>query len=195
MSNKIGSIFILSAPSGTGKTTICNILKKTIPNLKFSVSHTSREPREGEVDGVHYHFISEDDFKARIEDGIFLEWVKVHGAYYGTSLEDIKKNKIEGIDQILELDTQGVELLREKNFDATYIFILPPSLKALEKRLLKRGTESKEKIKERMEVGKKEILKYEIYDFVVTNVDLEESVDLIKSIIKAEGCRTKYFLT
>jgi guanylate kinase len=195
MNKKTGSIFILSAPSGTGKTTICNNLKKTIPNLKFSVSHTSREPREGEEDGVHYHFISEDDFKAKIEKGVFLEWVKVHGAYYGTSLEEINRNKVEGINQILELDTQGVELLREKGFEAIYIFILPPSLKALEKRLIKRGTESKEKIKERMEVGKKEILKYEIYDFVVTNLVLEESVDLIKSIMKAEGCRTKYFLS
>lgn len=195
MNKKNGSIFILSAPSGTGKTTICNILKKTIPNLKFSVSHTSREPRDGEENGVHYNFISEDEFKTKIEKGDFLEWVKLHGAYYGTSLEDLNKNKSEGINQILELDTQGVELLRSIDFDATYIFILPPSIKALEKRLTKRGTESKEKIKKRLEVGKKEIMKYEIYDYVVTNVDLDESVHLIKSIMLAEGCRTKYFLT
>ncbi|MGV7222531.1 MAG: guanylate kinase [Nitrospinales bacterium] len=195
MNKKTGSIFILSAPSGTGKTTICNILKETVPNLKFSVSHTSREPREDEENGVHYHFISEDYFKTKIENGDFLEWVNLHGAYYGTSLEDLNKTKSEGINQILELDTQGVELLRSKDFDATYIFILPPSLKALEKRLIKRGTESKEKIKERMDVGKKEIMKYEIYDFVVTNIDLDESVDLIKSIMKAEGCKTKFFLT
>jgi len=195
MNNKTGLIFILSAPSGTGKSTICNILKKTVPNLKFSVSHTSREPREGEENGVHYHFISENDFKAKIENGEFLEWVKLHGAYYGTSLEDLNKNRNEGYNQILELDTQGVELLRSKDFEAIYIFILPPSLKALEKRLIKRGTESKEKIKKRIEVGKKEIMKYEIYDFVVTNIDIDESVDLIKSIIKAEGCKTKNYLS
>lgn len=195
MNKKTGSIFILSAPSGTGKTTICNILKKTVPNLKFAVSHTSREPRESEENGVHYNFVSEGEFKTKIEKGDFLEWVKLHGAYYGTSLEDLNQKKSEGINQILELDTQGVEFLRSNDFDATYIFILPPSLKALEKRLIKRGTESKEKIKERLDVGKKEIMKYEIYDYVVTNVDLDESVNLITSIMLAEGCRTKYFLS
>jgi len=193
MKKKSGSITILSAPSGTGKSTICNVLKQNNPNLKFSVSHTSRKPREGEDDGVHYHFISEEEFQSRIEENEFLEWVKIHGCYYGTSLENIGKTRDAGINQILELDTQGVESLRSRDFDAVYIFILPPSLEILEKRLIKRGTEPIEMIKQRIEVGKKEMMKYNLYDYVVINMEVDETVNIIQSIIQAEEYRTKHY--
>ncbi len=191
---KKGSITILSAPSGTGKSTICNILKEKIPNLKLSVSHTSREPRKGEAEGVHYHFISKEDFQARIEEEKFLEWVEIHDNYYGTSLESINKNRDAGISQILELDTQGVESLQKMNFEAVYIFLLPPSLKVLERRLIKRGTETKEKIRQRIDEGKRELMKYPLYDYVVTNVEVDKTVSIIQSIIQAENYRTKHFL-
>ena len=192
--NRKGSITILSAPSGTGKSTICNILKEKIPNLKFSVSHTSRRPREGETEGVHYHFISNEDFQARIDADKFLEWAKIHDNYYGTSLESVNKTRDAGISQILELDTQGVESLQKMDFEAVYIFILPPSLKVLESRLIKRGTETREEIKKRIDVGKRELMKYPLYDYVVTNVDVDETVSIIQSIIQAEKYRTKHFL-
>ena len=191
--NRKGSITILSAPSGTGKSTICNILKEKIPNLKFSVSHTSRRPREGETEGVHYHFISKEDFQARIDADKFLEWAKIHDNYYGTSLETVNKNQDAGINQILELDTQGVESLQKKDFEAVYIFILPPSLKVLESRLIKRGTETREEIRKRLDVGKRELMKYPLYDYVVTNVEVDETVSIIQSIIQAEKYRTKHF--
>ena len=191
---KKGFVTILSAPSGTGKSTICNILKQKIPSLKFSVSHTSRGPREGEEEGVHYHFISKEDFQARIKGDKFLEWVKIHGNYYGTSLELINKNRDAGINQILELDTQGVEFLQNRDFEAVYIFIRPPSLKVLEKRLIKRGTESMDKIRERIDVGKRELMKSPLYDYVVTNREVDETVSIIQSIIRAEKYRTKNFL-
>lgn len=194
MKKKEGSITILSAPSGTGKSTICRLLKQKIPNIKFSVSHTSRVPRDGEEDGIDYHFISDEDFQSRIEEDEFLEWVKLHDSYYGTSLEESNKIKEAGINQIMELDTQGVESLRTMDFKAVYIFILPPSLKDLEKRLIKRGTESVEKIKQRIEVGKREIMKYTLYDYVVTNVEVDETVSIIQSIIRAEEYRTQRFL-
>ncbi len=191
---KKGAIFILSAPSGTGKSTICNILKNKIPNLIFSVSHTSRQPREGEEEGIHYHFISDEEFRADIEKDKFLEWMEIYGNYYGTSIEHINKNQDAGINQILELDTQGVETLRSRNFEAVYIFILPPSLEDLEKRLLKRGTETKDAIRQRLEIGKKEIKKYPLYDYVVTNVEVEKTVNIIQSIMQAEEYKTKHYL-
>ncbi len=192
--NRKGSITILSAPSGTGKSTICNILKEKIPNIKFSVSHTSRRPREGETEGVHYHFISKEDFQARIDADKFLEWAKIHDNYYGTSLESVNKTRDAGISQILELDTQGVESLQKRDFEAVYIFILPPSLKVLERRLIKRGTETREEIRKRLDVGKRELMKYPLYDYVVTNVEVGETVSIIQSIIQAEKYRTKHFL-
>lgn len=194
MKKKEGDVIILSAPSGTGKTTICNMLKVKAPNIQFSISHTSREPREGEQDGVDYHFITEEDFQNKIEDDDFLEWARIHDFYYGTTLEVVNRLKEQGSTQIMELDTQGVESLRTMDFKAVYIFILPPSLKDLEKRLIKRGSEPLHKIKERIEVGKREIMKYTLYDYVVTNMEVDETVSIIQSIIRAEEYRTARFL-
>lgn len=189
-----GIPFILSAPSGTGKTTVCKILRERMPDLKFSVSHTTRPSRPSETDGGDYYFISEQEFKTRIERGDFLEWAKVHKSYYGTALETINNIKKDGNDILLELDVQGVQSLRKLDFAGVFIFLLPPSIEELGNRLRKRHTEPEDKILQRIEVGKEEINKYKIYDYVVTNCDVEKTVNTILSIIRAEKCRSNLYL-
>lgn len=181
-----GIIFILSAPSGTGKTTVCKILKQKINNLKFSVSHTTREPRDGEAEGIAYHFISQKKFEKKIQDGEFLEWAKVFNNYYGTDSESVNHYLKNGKDVLIELDVQGAQSLRKINYKAIFIFMMPPSLKELEHRLNKRGTETFNKIRDRLEVSKKEIQQSIYYDYILTNTDSEETANNLKSIIAAE---------
>ncbi|PIQ95669.1 MAG: guanylate kinase [Nitrospinae bacterium CG11_big_fil_rev_8_21_14_0_20_56_8] len=188
-----GIPFVISAPSGTGKTTTCKLLRQRLPELGFSVSHTTRKPRQGEVHGVDYHFIPEEEFKRKIEQGDFLEYAQVHNHYYGTAFETVDRFTQNGDDILLELDVQGVETLRTKNYPAVYIFILPPSLEELKKRLTQRGTETAEKIQERIEVGKHEITRYTLYDYVTTNFVVEETVDNLVSIIHAERSRSSRY--
>lgn len=189
-----GIAFILSAPSGTGKTTLCKILRERCPDLKFSVSHTTRSPRKNETEGADYYFISEDDFKSKIERGEFLEWAKVHKNYYGTAFDTINQHKKKGQDLLLDLDVQGVHSLRQMKFDGIFIFLLPPSLDELRKRLLNRGTEPENVIQERIETGKEEIARYGLYDYVVTNIDMEETVATVASIIRAERSRASRYV-
>jgi guanylate kinase len=184
-----GLPIIISAPSGAGKTTLCQALKKRLPDLNFSVSHTTRPPRENERDGIDYHFTSREKFLEMIDQGEFLEWAIIHDHYYGTSRKNIKSTLQKGKDLILELDVQGVETLRHQKYEGVYIFILPPSLEELEKRLTERGTEPDEQIKQRLALGKKEIKKTHLYDFTVTNVNIEESVETMLAIIRAEKDR------
>lgn len=188
-----GITFILSAPSGTGKTTTCKLLKQKLQELKFSVSHTTRETREGEVEGVDYYFISQEDFEEKIKRDDFIEWAKVHKYYYGTTFETIDRHRQNGKDVFIELDVQGAQSLRNINYKAIFIFILPPSLKELETRLTKRGTEPTEKIKERMDTGKNEIKQYRLYDYILTNFDVEETAENLLSIIRAERCRKERY--
>mgnify|MGYP003998438733 FL=1 len=189
-----GFAIIISAPSGTGKTTICNSLRESIPDLKFTISHTTRKIREGEVDGVDYIFISKNEFKNKIKNNDFLEWAQVHDNYYGTSLEsaDITINK--GYDTLLEIDIQGVKSLRKMNYQGTYIIIFPPSIKELEVRLRKRGSDLEEKILQRVETGKKEIKKYKMYDYIVTNHVVEDTVNNLISIMQAEKFKVQHYL-
>ncbi len=184
-----GLPIIISAPSGAGKTTLCQALKKRLPDLNFSVSHTTRPPRENERDGVDYHFISKEKFLEMTDRNEFLEWAQIHDNYYGTSLKNIENTLQKGKDLVLELDVQGVESLRALKYQGVYIFILPPSMEELEKRLAGRGTEPDNQIKQRLEVGKKEIAKSRLYDYAVTNVNVDESVDTLLSIIRAEKNR------
>ena len=184
-----GLPIIISAPSGAGKTTLCQALKKRLPDLHFSISHTTRAPRKNETDGVDYHFISKEKFLDMTEKGDFLEWAKIHGNYYGTSKKNIEDTLQKGKDLVLELDVQGVEALRALKYQGVYIFILPPSMEELEKRLAGRGTEPDNQIKQRLEVGKSEIAKSHLYDYAVTNVNIEESADTLLSIIRAEKKR------
>lgn len=185
-----GIPFVISAPSGTGKTTACKILREKFPELRFSVSHTTRKARPEEVNGACYHFISEAEFKKKIDQNAFLEWAQVHNHYYGTALETLDSYINKGEDLLLDLDVQGVQSLRRMNFEGVFIFLLPPSLEELNNRLNKRGTESPEVIKQRIEVGKKEISQYQLYDYVVINNNLEETVTNLIAIIRAERCRS-----
>ena len=184
-----GLPIILSAPSGTGKTTLCRALRKQLPDLSFSISHTTRSPRENEQDGVDYHFIAKEKFIGMTDRSEFLEWAKIHDNYYGTARKNIEDTLQKGKDLVLELDVQGVETLRNLKYQGVYIFILPPSMEELEKRLTGRGTESNDQIKQRLETGKKEMSKNHLYDYAVTNVTVEESVDTILAIIRAEKKR------
>jgi guanylate kinase len=186
---KPGIPYVISAPSGTGKTTICGILRKKLPALQFSVSHTTRPKREGEHEGVDYFFISNEEFEQKIKDNEFLEWAKIHNNYYGTSFTTITAHTHKGRDLLLELDVQGVETLRNSDYPAVFIFILPPSLEELQRRLEFRGTESPEKIAMRLETGKNEILKYPAYDYVLTNYIAEETANDIASIMCSEKLR------
>jgi len=188
-----GIIFILSAPSGTGKTTVCQLLKHKLPNLKLSISHTTREPREGETEDKDYHFISQKKFEKKIQNKEFLEWAKVFNNYYGTTSESISQHLNKGEDVLIELDVQGAQSLRKINYKAVFIFIMPPSLKELEVRLNKRGTENANKIQSRLEVSKKEIQQSILYDYILTNIDVEETADNLQSIITGEQFRKERY--
>ena len=149
MKKNSGSLIILSGPSGAGKGTIHNELLKRDNKLKYSVSMTTRKPREGEKEGIDYFFVSEEEFKKEIEKDSFIEYAKVHGNYYGTLKKVVEKELNAGYDVILEIDIQGALNIKNKGIDAIFIFIMPPSMKELRDRLVKRGTETKEKIIEK----------------------------------------------
>ncbi|QPJ63126.1 MAG: guanylate kinase [Candidatus Nitronauta litoralis] len=188
-----GLALIVSAPSGTGKTTVCGKLREQIPDLRFKISDTTRQPREGEKDGIHYHFISEDTFQNGIKNGDYLEWAQVHTDHYGTRRNQIEQNLQQGYDLLMELDVQGVTSLREQNFDGIFVLILPPSLSELEKRLVGRGTESPEKIQKRLETAKSEIAQYKLFDYIVTNNEVNETVSVLNNILQSERFKTTRF--
>ncbi len=192
--NANGIAFIVSAPSGTGKTTICHRLREKLPQLEIAVSHTTRSPREGEANGRDYHFVSEAEFAAMIERGAFLEYAQICGHHYGTALDSVSERLEKGKDLILELDVQGAATLRKKKYPGVYLFILPPSLKELEARLKGRGTETEDSIRKRLETGKEEIKQYTLYDYVVINGDLDVAVENVLSIFNAERFRTGRFV-
>ena len=191
---KEGLAIILSAPSGTGKTSVCFSLKKRYPELKFSISYTTRLPRDKERNGVDYHYISKEVFQKMLDDGEFLEWTEIHDNCYGTSIKKLEDLRKKGMDILLELDVRGVETLRDHRFPGIYIFIVPPSMEELKTRLTERGTETEDKIKERLAVGKDEIAKIQSYDYVVTNHDVEDTADTIISIVKAEQSKREHYI-
>lgn len=180
-----GTLFVISAPSGTGKTTLCKRLLKRNPNIKLSVSYTTRKPRSGEKNDVHYSFITEKRFKNMIDRGEFAEWATVHGNLYGTSLKRLKKLNKEGYDIILDIDVRGALQLKQTCDNAVYIFILPPAMKTLERRLVNRKSDSKDVIAMRIHNAKAEIAGYADYDYVVVNDKLEKAYKELESIILA----------
>ena len=188
-----GLALILSAPSGTGKTTLCKLLCEKLPGLKFVVSHTTREIRDEEKDGEDYIFIPKKEFEDKIKDNNFLEWAQVHDSYYGTSLRSAGSALENGGDMLFELDVQGVESLRKIEYQGIYILTLPPSIAEMRARLNKRGTDSEERILQRIETGKKEIKKYQMYDYIITNHVAKDTVDTIISILRAEKARTTHY--
>ena len=185
-----GQIIVISAPSGAGKgTVIAELLKNDNKSRWLSVSATSRAMREGEKEGVNYYYITEDDFKEKIENDYFLEYTNYAGNLYGTPKEYIKKHLEQGIDVILEIEIEGATNIKKLIPEALFIFIMPPSLKTLIKRLKKRGTESNDKIIKRFHEAYKEINEVTKYNYVVVNDELEDTVNTIEAIIKAEKCR------
>ncbi|RJP56968.1 MAG: guanylate kinase [Deltaproteobacteria bacterium] len=187
--NKEGLLFIISAPSGAGKTSLCKEVVKFFPNLYHSVSYTTRLPRPGEKDGEDYLFVSKDKFQEMIDDRSFVEWAEIHGNRYGTTIDSLKEYRHKGIDIILDIDGQGGRQLKNEYPDGIYVFILPPSRKDLEERLRLRSTDSDEDIEKRLKNAKEELQYIYQYDYIVVNNDLEEAVSALKSIIIAEKCR------
>lgn len=186
-----GSIFIISAPSGAGKTTLCKEVVRLLPNLRFSVSYTTRQPRDGEINGEDYNFIDEKRFREMIEDGEFVEWAEVHGNYYGTSRKVLNDIIESGFDVILDIDVQGAAQIKKNLEGGVYIFVLPPTMEELRRRLDMRGQNSPEEIQRRLGRSLDEIREYKNYDYVIVNDIFEEALTALKSIIIAEGKKVK----
>jgi guanylate kinase len=184
-----GLVFIVSAPSGTGKTTLVEKLVQMLPNLRMSRSYTSRPARVGERDGVDYHFISRDDFQRRINASEFLEWADVFGNYYGTALADVERMVGEGQDVVLVIDVQGARQVKARGVDHTAIFVMPPSFEVLEKRLRGRSKDSEEQMQRRLDTARGEASSYVDYDYVVVNDELQPTVVRLQEIIAAERSR------
>ncbi len=186
---KSGQLIVISAPSGCGKGSIINGVLEKNKNIWLSVSTTSRKIRENDIPGVTYNFVTEEEFKQKINEGFFLEYTNYAGNYYGTPRGTIKEKLDQGIDVILEIEIEGAANIKKLVPEAIFIFILPPSLKDMVKRLKKRGTDSKEKILERFHTAYKEINEVTKYNYVVINDILEDAINKVDAIIKAEKCR------
>ena len=180
---------VISAPSGTGKTTLCKRLLAEFPDLRFSVSCTTRPARKGEKDGRDYHFISVKDFKSRMAQGEFVEWEEIYGHFYGTSKRDIEDMTHKGYDVVLDIDTRGARNVKIIYPEAVLVFILPPSVEVLKERLKKRGSETDETIKVRFDRAMEEIQANEWYDYVVFNDIVKSSVSMMRSVYMAEKSR------
>jgi len=178
-----GSLFIVSAPSGAGKTTLCRKLVSSLPNLQFSVSYTTRKPRRGEVNDRDYTFINRQDFRLMADKGEFIEWAEVHGALYGTSRKRLEELLDSGSDVILDIDTQGAMQIKERYKEGIYIFILPPSLETLKERLKNRMTDSKEEIGKRLGRAIAEIKTFDKYDYVIINDLFEDALMEFEAVV------------
>ena len=183
MKNK-GQIFILSAPSGAGKTTLCQSVRKHFPGLLYSISHTTRKPRLGEQEGISYFFISKEKFEEKIAEGEWAEWAEVHGNYYGTSARFIEAAVDAGNDILLDIDVQGTLQILKKYPDSITIFILPPSLGILRERLELRGTDSRKVIAARLRTAQDELQKKDIYRYQIMNDKLPEARTRLLEIIE-----------
>lgn len=184
-------LLILSSPSGAGKTTLSRKLQDAFTDLRFSVSHTTRTPRSNEEDGRDYHFVDRARFEAMVNEGAFVEWAEVHGNLYGTSIAEVDKaRQTPGCGGILfDIDYQGARQIRAKLPEVVGVFILPPSMQELERRLKGRKTESVEAISRRFEAAKREIEHYALFDYVLVNDDLERAFATLQGIVLAERAR------
>lgn len=184
-----GCLIVVSGASGTGKGTVCAELLKRRTSLRYSISATTRNPRNGEQDGVQYFFHSRESFEKMIADGGLLEWADVYGNYYGTPKAPIERSLEEGQDILLEIDTQGALNVMEKMPDGVFVFLLPPSLKELERRLRSRGTDAEEAIVRRLDAARDEIAAAKKYGYVVVNDVVKDAVDTIDAILTAEHAK------
>jgi guanylate kinase len=186
MAPERGIPWVVSAPSGTGKTTICRAVVERDPRVVHSVSHTTREPRAGEVDGVHYHFVDASEFDRLVQQGAFLEWAQYGDNLYGTSLEALDASLDQGLDVLLEIEVQGAAQVRERRRDARLLFLLPPSWAELEKRLRGRGTDSEKAVQKRLTIARRELEAVQGFDYVVVNDALEEAIATVRTILAGE---------
>lgn len=181
-----GIPFVVAAPSGTGKTTVCRAVLERDPGIRFSVSHTTREPRAGERDGADYHFVSPQQFGRLVEEGGFLEHAEYGGNCYGTGSRELEETLEAGLDLLLEIEVQGAGQVRERRGDARFIFLLPPDMEVLAERLRLRGTDSPETIDRRLDLARQELAAVDLFDYAVVNDRLEEAVDSVIEIVEAE---------
>lgn len=184
-----GVLYVVSAPSGAGKTSICREILATLPSLHPSISFTTRPIRPGEEDGVDYHFVTRDRFDQMVKAGEFAEWAEVHGNCYGTAHAALERARSEGADILLDIDVQGAEQLRASGLDGVFIFILPPDMKELRRRLQFRNTDSEAVIERRMKNATGEILQAPRFDYLVINDNLPHAVASIRAIMTAEASR------
>ena len=183
-----GKLFVISGPSGAGKGTICKEVLDGERNIKMSVSMTTRAPRDGEIDKVHYHFVDHEKFLTVIEDDGFLEHANVYGNFYGTPKKQVMEWLEQGIDVILEIDVQGALQVKKTYPEGVFIFILPPSIEELKKRIMGRGSETEETMARRLGAALREISCIDQYDYRVINEDLDTAIGCVRSIITAEQC-------
>ncbi len=186
------SLVVVSAPSGAGKSTVLSRVLADMPGLRFSVSHTTREPRGREREGVEYHFVDRPGFEKLRAEGHLLEWAEVYGNLYGTATAELDRARERGLDLLLDVDVQGAAQVRQKMLDAVTVFILPPSYEILERRLRGRGQDDEPAIRRRLAVAGQEIGAFVSYDYVIVNDDLDECVGALESIVRAARCRASH---
>ena len=192
MKRKEGLLFVVSAPSGAGKTSLCRAVTDALENLTHSISYATRKPRPGEIDGRDYYFVSQQRFQEMVRAGDFAEWAEVHSNLYGTSRRVLDDMIAKGVDIILDIDTQGAKQIKAKFETAVFIFIMPPSLDILEERLRNRKSDHDEEIRKRMRRAREEIRDYRMYDYIVVNRDFDRALTELRSIVLAERCRTRF---
>ena len=185
-----GLLFVFSAPSGAGKSTIVSALRKRVGGFSYSISHTTRKARGNEKDGVDYHFVDRAAFKQMVKTGAFVEWARVYDDLYGTSFSSIDEQTASGCDVLLDVDPQGAKNIKKRFEESVLIYILPPSLEILEKRLRERGSDAESVIKYRMKEAPRLIKDCVWYDYIIVNDDLERAIEEAKAIIISERCRT-----
>jgi guanylate kinase len=177
----------VSGPSGCGKSTLVRMVMAEVEDLEFSVSHTTRKKRKSEREGEDYYFITKEEFKELMDENLFIEWAVVHGHYYGTSRREIERKSIQQ-SLVLDIDVQGAQQIKEKHKKAIFIFVLPPRYSELKKRLETRGQDSPQTIKKRLEMARREIRSYPMFDYIIINDKLKDAAEELKSIIISQRC-------
>ena len=185
-----GTLVVVSAPSGAGKTTLCREVRLCLPDLAYSVSYTTRPPRPGEVDGRDFHFVTQPAFEALRTAGALAEWAQVHGNLYGTHAGTLERALAEGRDILLDIDTQGARQLRARYPTAVLVFIIAPSMAELEQRLRERRSDPEREIRRRLDRAREEVQLWRQYDYLIVNRDVKEATEHLAAVIQAERCRT-----